>query len=218
MSIFRFLDKMESAIHHSPKFFQRSLIPRDKFLNLIETFRSSLPEEIKKAQWISKESQRILQEAKNKADKIVKDANTLSEEIISSAQEQAQKIISEDEIMLQAQTQSKEMIKLAEMEVDTLKNEARIQSNEIMISAQDYADNLRESSQKEAELTRTSTDEYANRVLTRLEKDAQQLIKVIHEARIAIAEDAPSYTPAPIPQKIEEPILSNLSDESETEQ
>lgn len=215
MSIFRFLDKMESAIHHSPKFFQRSLIPRDKFLNLIETFRSSLPEEIKKAQCIAKESQRILQDAKNKADKIVKDANTLSEEIINSAQEQAQTIISEDEITIQAQAQAKEILKLAEMEADSMKNEVRIQSNDIIISAQDYANNLRQSAQKEAELTRTSTDEYADRVLSRLERDAHQLTKVIHEARAAIAEDAPNYAPEASQKPEELPIIPSHENEHE---
>ena len=90
------------------------------FLEIIKEIRLKLPDELKQAKWIKEERQRILVEAQNEADGIIKEAEN---RIIS--------MIDEHEITKKAYEQKAQIIETA--------NEM---SREISQGTKEYADNV----------------------------------------------------------------------------
>ncbi len=80
-------------------------VDEDEFFTLINRLRASLPEEVKEAVRISKEADRVMAEAHERASKIMADAR-----------EQASMLVSQDEIIKQAQRQAEEIIAQAQQE------------------------------------------------------------------------------------------------------
>lgn len=101
MEILSLLDALEDLIEKgvSVPFTGKCMVDRDEILDLIQDIRLKLPDEIKQAEWISSERSRILAEAQQEADNIVKNAeNSISSlvdqhEITRKAYEQAESII-----------------------------------------------------------------------------------------------------------------------------
>ncbi|MBI2266922.1 MAG: ATPase [Armatimonadetes bacterium] len=119
MSVFRALDKMEHTIKRSFRIPLLNLVfvEAETLLNLLEKMRSSLPEEMKQARWVSKENQRILQEAQEKANEILKEAR-----------EKANQLATDSEI-----------VHLAREKAAEITREARETARLVRIGADDYA-------------------------------------------------------------------------------
>ncbi|HZX20823.1 MAG TPA: ATPase [Clostridia bacterium] len=111
MNVLKLLEELEDIVENcsSIPFVQKVLVDKGEILEIIKEIRINLPDEIKQAQWIKEERQRILAEAQQEADTISEEANKHimsmieENEITKLANEQAEKIIT------QAQTNAKEM-------------------------------------------------------------------------------------------------------------
>lgn len=111
MNVLRLLEELEDIIESgsSIPFAHKVLVDRTDVLELIKEIRIQLPDEVKQAQWIKEERQRILVEAQQEADTIKEEANKHikamieQDEITKHARKQA------EEIIAQAQTNAKEM-------------------------------------------------------------------------------------------------------------
>ena len=93
---------------------------REKVLEVVDSIRSILPEEIKQANWIKEERNRILIEAQKEADLMLKET-----------EEHIKRMVEESEVTRRAYIQGEEIIENA-------KKNAR----EIRIGTKEYADNL----------------------------------------------------------------------------
>ena len=122
MEIFTLLENIEDILEKSKgvPFSNKVLVDKEEILEIISELRLKLPEELKQANWIKEERQRILVEAQKEADDIVKEAEN---RIIS--------MIDEHEITKKAYEKKAEIIETA--------NEM---SREISKGTKDYADNL----------------------------------------------------------------------------
>ena len=102
ITVHKVLNTIHGAIKNQPKIPLTNiiLIDRERILDLIEKIRTNLPEEIRQAKWITKESQQLIENAKEK-----------SEKIISEAREKAALISSEEEILKEAQTHAKDIVR-----------------------------------------------------------------------------------------------------------
>ena len=122
MEIFTLLEELEDLLEKSKvlPFTHKSLVDKEEILEIIKEIRLKLPDELKQAKWIKEERQRILVEAQNEADGIIKEAEN---RIIS--------MIDEHEITRKAYEKKVEIIETA--------NEM---SREITKGTKDYADNL----------------------------------------------------------------------------
>ena len=122
MDIFGLLDILEDELQKGANlpFASRALIDRDKCLETIKEIRLSLPEELKQAEWVKKERQRILVEAQ-------KEADTISTE----AEQRIKALVDDNEITQDAYQQAREITENAQ---DSAK--------EIRLGAKEYADNL----------------------------------------------------------------------------
>lgn len=120
MDIFQQLDRIEDLIvssKHVP-FSSSVMVNETEIFELLDEFRSSLPEELKQARWMVKEKQEIMEEARKEAERIREEA-----------QEERRRLIDETEI-----------IKAAKAEAEKIIEDAQAQAREIRLEAEDYAD------------------------------------------------------------------------------
>jgi len=122
MEIFTLLETLEDMLEKSRNvpFSSKCVLDKEEILDIIKEIRLKLPEELKQAKWVKEERQRILVEAQNEADEIIKEAEN---RIIS--------MIDEHEITRKAYEKKLEIIEVA--------NEM---SREISKGTKDYADGL----------------------------------------------------------------------------
>ncbi len=122
MKVLSLLEELEDIVESgsSIPFAHKVLVDRGEILELIKEIRIQLPDEVKQAQWIKEERQRILVEAQQEADVILEEASKHIKEMVDG-----------NEITRTAQMQAEEII-----------NQAQISAKELRIGAREYADEL----------------------------------------------------------------------------
>ncbi len=98
----------------------KCMVDREEMLDIIKELRERVPEDIKQANWIKEERQKILVEARKEAGNILKEAET-----------RFQAMVDEHEITKRATEQAKE----------TVANANR-KAKEIRLGTRDYVDSL----------------------------------------------------------------------------
>jgi cell division septum initiation protein DivIVA len=146
--ILRMLDQLEALVDGSRHLFGQALwVNLDQFFSLTQNIRQHLPEDIRRANKVARDCEKIVEQARGEAERIraeaagdaeriVQDSRRGSERLLRDAQEQAARLISEHELLRQAQQESRGIIQTA---------------------------------QDEARQTRRGADEYASQVLGQLE-------------------------------------------------
>ena len=115
MDILHLVDRLEELFNESrPIWLTHSVIvDEDRMLDLIDQMRVAIPEEIKKAQQIITQRDRILAQAKEEANRT-----------IALAREKADKTLEDNEIIEAAKTRSKEIVDQAYNEASVTQREA----------------------------------------------------------------------------------------------
>jgi vacuolar-type H+-ATPase subunit H len=122
MDIGELLGKLEEIVNEglAVPFSDKVLVDREKVLQIVDSIRSILPEEIKQANWIKEERNRILIEAQKEAELMLKET-----------EEHIKNMVEASEVTRRAYIQGEEIIENA-------KKNAR----EIRVGTKEYADNL----------------------------------------------------------------------------
>lgn len=122
MDVLRLLDEIEDILEESSTipFAGKLLVDKEDILDVIKEIRIKLPDEIKQAEWIKEERQRILAEAQNEADTMIEEVKVHMEEMID-----------EEEITKKAKERAEEII-----------GKAQVNAKEIRLGAREYADEL----------------------------------------------------------------------------
>jgi len=130
--------------------------------SLIEKIYSSIPTEIQEARAFLRRRDELQMEARQKAEKIITDA-----------QEEADKRLSEADF-----------IKALEREGNRIRTQVQQECEEIKRKALDDAENIRIQATEDAMKTREGAEIYAEQVLTNLERDLGQLQQVVKNGQI----------------------------------
>lgn len=119
MNLVGLLDRLDQLIESAPEIplTGKSLINAEEALDLLDKIRNALPEEVKRAEWLTSERERVIQEGQAEA-----------ERMIEQAEEYARTLISESEV-----------IKRAKADADKILEEARQQAREVQAGADEYA-------------------------------------------------------------------------------
>jgi len=119
LEVLRIMDELEEEIAGSPRIPMtgKIIVESEVLLDLLDKIRSLLPEEIRQAQWVTRERERLIKEAESDAKRI-----------ISEAQEEVKKLADESEVMKEANTRA-----------NTIIEEAQKKANDIMQGANEYA-------------------------------------------------------------------------------
>lgn len=105
MELFNVLNELEELIEESPKvpMTRRIMVDENKVLDYLDRIRTSLPEEIRQAKWLVKERDKVLNESKKEAQRMLEDVTREIElraedhEIVKKAEELAQETIKKAE-------------------------------------------------------------------------------------------------------------------------
>ena len=75
MEIFTLLETLEDILEKSRNmpFSSKCIVDKEEVLDIIKEIRLKLPDELKQAKWVKEERQKILVQAQNEADDIIKD-------------------------------------------------------------------------------------------------------------------------------------------------
>jgi len=124
MNILNLLDLLEDELETGRQIplTSKIMISKEKCQDIIRDIRMNLPEELKQAEWIKKERQRILNEAQAEAEELQKETEA-----------HILKLIEQDQITQRAYIQAEEIVE-----------HAQLKSKDIRVGAKEYADGLLE--------------------------------------------------------------------------
>jgi len=115
MDILHLVDRLEELFNESkPIWFTHSVIvDEDRMLDLIDQMRITIPEEIKKAQQLLAQRDRVLAQAQEEANRT-----------IALAREKSEKLVDKDPTTLAAQVRAEQIISQARQESDQTRRDA----------------------------------------------------------------------------------------------
>lgn len=115
MDILHLVDRLEELFNESRSvpFTHNVIIDEDRMLDIIDQMRVSIPDEIKKAQQLIAQRDRMLAQAQEEANRT-----------IMLAREKGKQIVDQDEIVLASQKKADQIIEQARMESEQTRQEA----------------------------------------------------------------------------------------------
>jgi len=112
MDILALVDRLEELFNNSRPIplTHNVIVDEDKFLDIIDQMRITIPEEVKKAQKIFSEKERILAQAQEETTRIT-----------NKAREKAEQLVNENGIVQEAKHRADQIIEQARMEAEGIK-------------------------------------------------------------------------------------------------
>jgi vacuolar-type H+-ATPase subunit H len=102
------------------------VINEDDFLDVIDQLRTAIPKEIKQAERVQQERDRMIAQAEEEAERIV-----------HLAQDEAAKLVEDHEIMASANQRAQTIIERAQREAEVLRLEADDYAKQVLVSLDD---------------------------------------------------------------------------------
>lgn len=133
----------------------------EEMIMQIEKIRATLPREVKDAASVARESDRIMETAKEDADRMIEQASAQGEKILADAKKEAERLV----------------------EQGRLQQEQMINDSEILKLAKAQADEVRHSAEREANQMRRGADRYAHDVLSNLENSVSRVLAQVERGR-----------------------------------
>ena len=137
------------------------MVNTDDIQDILDKIKSILPEDIKTAEMILKRRDDIYMEAQSRADRI-----------ISEAQNTAANILSESELIRAVREKAAKIQEQVKESCEEMKNKAA-----------EEADNVRRTAYQEAMQTREGAQAYAEQVLNNLERDIEQVHRIVRNGQ-----------------------------------
>ncbi len=114
MDVMEIIEMIEETVDKAPTvpLSGKVLIDKEDIMDYVQEMRLAYPEELKEAKWVKDERQRILNEAENKADILVK-----------TAEETQRRLVEENEIAKQAKEYAEDLVNTAQTKAMEIKND-----------------------------------------------------------------------------------------------
>ena len=133
MSIYNLLDQLESTIEGSKRAFMQTdkiIVDPEELYKIIDQIRSSVPDDIRDAQWVTREEEQIKRKAQEDYERIIEEARARAQELVSET----------------------EVYRLAEIRVREMLEEANQAAHDITLGAFNYADDIMEKIEKQLQI------------------------------------------------------------------
>ncbi|RYG47601.1 hypothetical protein EON79_06870, partial [bacterium] len=172
MDILRLLDQLHQLAVDQPKGFMGVYwgLDTEETSMLIHKIRASLPTELKQAANTARESERILESAKEDANSSMQKAQKDAEAILAEARLEADRIAEQARLEQQRLLAESEILKLAKAQSEEIRNQA----------------------DRDAVQLRRGAEKYAHDVLSQLEGVVGKVMTTIERSKTEIAPSAPS--------------------------
>lgn len=114
MDVMEIIEMIEETVDKAPTvpLSGKVLIDKEDIMDYVQEMRLAYPEELKEAKWVKDERQRILNEAENKADILVK-----------TAEETQRHLVEENEIAKKAKDYAEDLVNTAQTKAMEIKND-----------------------------------------------------------------------------------------------
>jgi len=111
----KLIDRLEDLVENSRHFFNKAWgIDLEEFYILTNKIKATLPDDVRKATRLTKDSQRIVDEAQMEAQQILERTKKECDRILSDAKTEGERLKDNHEITRLATAQAKEMLSQAE--------------------------------------------------------------------------------------------------------
>ncbi|MBV8172251.1 MAG: ATPase [Candidatus Eremiobacteraeota bacterium] len=119
MSVYTVIDKLESSIKEGVWLpFGARIVSQDQLLDLLEKLRSTLPDEVGRAKAVTKEKDRLIEDAKAQAAAMITQASTTKTQLLDDSEISRQASERASQIVAQAERQAREIRRGAEEYAD----------------------------------------------------------------------------------------------------
>lgn len=170
MNIYSVLESLQREVSDSKPLpwplQEKSVVDRERLLKILDRTRDSLPEEVKQARWISRETERIASESQTKAERVVREAQTRSREILRAAADEMERLLSKEEIFQRARQEAARILEEARLE----------------------ARRTREEADRYARETRQDAELYALKVLNGMEGDLSRILAIVKRGQASLSD------------------------------
>jgi vacuolar-type H+-ATPase subunit H len=121
MNLFLLLDHLEKLASTNFRIVGKVLIDKDELEELIKKIRIALPDEIKEAEWVSREKERYLAQAQEEAKRILREAENYAE-----------RLVREDQITTRAEEDAHRIVDDAKRIAAEIENDALQYANQLL--------------------------------------------------------------------------------------
>ena len=137
MDVNKILDEIDDLVDHTnmPVIILADRVfnmPNEYILEKTEQIRVSLPTQLQRAEQITKDKDRIISEAEEKASNVIAEAAETAELSIRKAQEEARQLVSNHEVVRMAQQESQRVIDQAKIDADSIRQGALEYAKNVM--------------------------------------------------------------------------------------
>lgn len=176
MDILRLLEELQEITVERPKsvFGVTWNYSREEVLMQISKVRASLPQELKQAVNLTRESERIVESAREDATTTLENSRRESQRIVEEAKQEAARIVEQGRLNQQQMIADSEVLKIAKAQAEDLRNTA----------------------DRDAANMRRGAENYAYDVLSQLEGVVGKVMTTIERGKSEVRDETPTTVPA----------------------
>jgi vacuolar-type H+-ATPase subunit H len=131
--VLKLLEELEEYVEGSKQVMNKALfVDLDEFFARTNRIKAAVPDEIKRATRITRDSQRIAEDAKEEARRILDDARTETEQALQRSREEAVRLVEEHEITRLATEKAVEIIAQSEQQAEEIRRGALAYAREVL--------------------------------------------------------------------------------------
>lgn len=143
MNILSLIEELEQIMDDggSVPFSKKITINPDEVYEVITDLRESIPQEIKDAQWVNQERERILQEANSQANAIKDKAREEVERSYEDANRKLRELVNQDAVTIEARKEAEKIIAEAKETANTIATNSLAYVDQILSKTSDELKN-----------------------------------------------------------------------------
>ena len=196
MNIFKIFDTIEEIVFSSQRmpwpFGQWSVINRQNFLRMLDKMRHSVPEEMKHAREVTRESDRLLADAHDRAEATVAEARTQAASRLETARDERERLINATEVVQTARVKAAEVEEVARVQAREMEKMARARCQELREKAEGEARRVMAEAHADARRCEQELDAWVVRRLVEVERDLERALNLMRTHRRQVEQNPPS--------------------------
>ncbi len=175
IDVMRLLDNLKQELRRPKSFMGITFgFNQDDMSMQVDKIRASLPRDLRDAASLAKESERLVETAKEESESLLAQARREAASIKDDAQKEADRIIEQGKIQQSQLVSESEVLKIAKAQADEIRNTVERDAREVKRGADKYAYDVL-----------SSLEGVVGRVLATVEKGRSDLAPVSEKAAVA---------------------------------
>lgn len=196
INVLRVIDELEHLVESSKSMplTHHKIVDEDQFFVLSQRLKSALPEDIKKAEKLARQSEQVVSSATSEAQRMVADAQNEAQHMVSDARSNA------DRALQEARTRAERIIEDARREAERIVADAQQHAEQLVAEhaitqrAQQSAHEIEQLAQRDSEELRRQADDYAYDILDRTEGILNKLLSGVQQGKDQLSQPrVPTY-------------------------